>query len=121
MGSVNLGTSCANLAPGFSYVALSQSTASAVVISATVAPTVWQAVLARFARVGRGEGAVDGALRESPIRGSSVCWLDASMPVGQLFMRWMEGLRVSLNRDLFLGLDSFEAQPSVGPRSARTT
>jgi SM-20-related protein len=62
------------------------------------------------ARVGRGEGSVDGALRESPIRGSSVCWLDPNMPVGQAFMRWMEGLRVSLNRDLFLGLDSFEAQ-----------
>jgi SM-20-related protein len=70
------------------------------------------------ARVGRGEGVVDGALRESPIRSSSVCWLDASMPVGQTFMRWMEGLRVSLNRDLFLGLDSFEAQYAHYPIGA---
>ena len=70
------------------------------------------------ARVGRGEGAADGALRESPIRGSSVCWLDATMPVGRTFMRWMEGLRVSLNRDLFLGLDSFEAQYAHYPVGA---
>jgi SM-20-related protein len=70
------------------------------------------------ARVGRGEGPVDGALRESPIRGSSVCWLDPSMPVGQAFMRWMEGLRVSLNRELFLGLDSFEAQYAHYPVGA---
>jgi SM-20-related protein len=70
------------------------------------------------ARVGRGDGAVDGSLRESPIRGSSICWLDGSMPVGQAFMRWMEGLRVSLNRDLFLGLDSFEAQYAHYPIGA---
>ena len=40
------------------------------------------------------------------------------MPVGQAFMRWMEGLRVSLNRDLFLGLDSFEAQYAHYPIGA---
>ncbi len=70
------------------------------------------------ARVGRGEDCVDGALRESPIRGSSVCWLDTSMPGGGSFMRWMEELRVSLNRDLFLGLDSFEAQYARYPIGA---
>lgn len=70
------------------------------------------------ARVGRGEGHLDGALRESPIRSSSICWLDASMPVGQTFIRWMEGLRVALNRELFLGLDSFEAQYAHYPIGA---
>ena len=40
------------------------------------------------------------------------------MPVGQTFMRWMDGLRVSLNRDLFLGLDSFEAQYAHYPIGA---
>jgi SM-20-related protein len=68
------------------------------------------------ARVGRGEG--DGALRENAVRGGSVCWLDASMPVGQTFMRWMEGLRVALNHDLFLGLDSFEAHYAHYPVGA---
>ena len=60
----------------------------------------------------------DGALRESAVRGGSVCWLDASMPIGQTFVRWMDGLRVSLNRDLFLGLDSFEAHYAHYPVGA---
>ena len=68
------------------------------------------------ARIGRGDG--DGALRESAVRGGSVCWLDASMPIGQTFVRWMDGLRVSLNRDLFLGLDSFEAHYAHYPVGA---
>ena len=32
------------------------------------------------------------------------------MPAGDTFMIWMDGLRSSLNRSLFLGLDAFEAQ-----------
>jgi len=59
------------------------------------------------ARVGRGTGG--GALRESEVRGGSVCWLDPSMPIGTTFMRWMDGLMLSLNRRLFLGLESLEA------------
>ena len=70
------------------------------------------------ARIGRGDGDGASALRQSAIRGGSVCWLDASMPIGQTFMRWMEGLRVALNRDLFLGLDSFEAQYAHYPVGA---
>jgi SM-20-related protein len=57
------------------------------------------------ARVGRGAG-----LREQRLtRGGSICWLDDSMPAAAGFMSWMDGLRVSLNRSLFLGLDQFEA------------
>ena len=70
------------------------------------------------ARVGRGDGDGDGSLRESAVRGGSVCWLDASMPIGQTFVRWMDGLRVSLNRDLFLGLDSFDAHYAHYPVGA---
>ena len=68
------------------------------------------------ARIGRGVG--EGALRESAVRGGSVCWLDTSMPAGTMFMRWMDGLRVSLNRALFLGLDSFEAHYAHYPIGA---
>jgi SM-20-related protein len=66
------------------------------------------------ARIGRG----DGARTEGVTRGGSVCWLDAGMPAGGSFLRWMDGLRVSLNRDLFLGLDSFEAQYAHYPAGA---
>ena len=60
-----------------------------------------------FSPAGIGRG--DDLRRESTIRGGSVCWLDPGMPAGDDFMLWMEGLRSSLNRNLFLGLDAFEA------------
>jgi SM-20-related protein len=66
------------------------------------------------ARIGRGEG----ARTESITRGGSTCWLDDSMPAGSSFMRWMDGLRVFLNRELFLGLESFEAHYAHYPIGA---
>src|SRR4051812_30266974 len=53
------------------------------------------------ARIGRGAG----VRQERETRGGSVCWLEESMPAAGAFLGWMEGLRVSLNRDLFLGLE----------------
>jgi SM-20-related protein len=66
------------------------------------------------ARIGRG----GGARTEGVTRGGSICWLDDGMPAGDSFLRWMEGLRVSLNRDLFLGLESFEAHYALYPVGA---
>jgi SM-20-related protein len=68
------------------------------------------------AGVGRG----DDVRKESVIRGGSVCWLEAGlgMPAGDAFMVWMESLRVALNRNLFLGLDAFEAQYAHYPIGA---
>jgi len=65
-----------------------------------------------------GVGRADDVRKESAIRGGSVCWLDAGMPAGGAFMVWMEGLRSSLNRRLFLGLDSFEAHYAHYPTGA---
>jgi SM-20-related protein len=42
-------------------------------------------------------------------RGDSLCWLDPEMPAGGMYLRWMNELRLMLNRDLFLGLNAFEA------------
>jgi len=66
------------------------------------------------ARVGRG----DGVREDSATRGGSICWLDAGMPAGDAFMGWMDGLRIALNRDLFLGLDAFEAHYAHYPVGA---
>jgi SM-20-related protein len=66
-----------------------------------------------FSPAGIGRGA--GAQQQSTIRGGSTCWLDAGMPAGDAFMLWMEGLRSSLNRSLFLGLDAFEAHYAHHP------
>jgi SM-20-related protein len=69
-----------------------------------------------FSAAGVGRGA--DLRKESSIRGGSICWLDAGMPAGGAFMGWMEGLRSSLNRRLFLGLDSFEAHYAHYPTGA---
>jgi SM-20-related protein len=66
------------------------------------------------ARIGRG----DTLQKESTIRGGSVCWIDSSMPAGDAFLVWMEGLRSSLNQSLFLGLDAFEAHYAHAPTGA---
>jgi SM-20-related protein len=60
-----------------------------------------------FSPAGIGRG--DDVRKDETIRGGSVCWLDRDMPAGDTFMIWMDGLRSSLNRSLFLGLDTFEA------------
>jgi SM-20-related protein len=66
-----------------------------------------------FSPAGIGRG--DDVKKESTIRGGAVCWLDKGMPAGDDFMSWMEGLRSSLNRNLFLGLDAFEAHYAHHP------
>jgi SM-20-related protein len=66
------------------------------------------------ARIGHG----DGVEEQHEIRGGSVCWLDPGMPAGDRFLGWMEGLRRSLNRDLFLGLDTFDAHYAHYPTGA---
>jgi SM-20-related protein len=73
-----------------------------------------------FSAAGIGRGGQGGkeSGKESAIRGSSICWLDPTMPAGDVFLEWMEDLRSSLNRTLFLGLDSFEAQYAHYPTGA---
>jgi SM-20-related protein len=60
-----------------------------------------------FSTAGIGRG--DEVRERSAIRGGTVCWIEPSMPAGTAFLAWMEGMRVSLNRELFLGLDTFDA------------
>lgn len=71
---------------------------------------------AAFSAAGVGRGAErqeDGA-----IRGGSICWLEARMPAADEFLGWMDGLRTCLNRDLYLGLESFEAHYAHAPTGA---
>ena len=55
-------------------------------------------------RIGHG-----GDTHENEIRGDSLCWLDPGMRAGGPYLHWMNALRLSLNRSLFLGLSEFEA------------
>ncbi|HEX6592548.1 MAG TPA: hypothetical protein VF050_11160, partial [Moraxellaceae bacterium] len=66
------------------------------------------------ARIGRGEG----LHREAAVRGDGLCWLREDMPAGVQYLHWMEGLRQALNRELFLGLQEFEAHYAHYPVGA---
>ncbi|HEY4188438.1 MAG TPA: 2OG-Fe(II) oxygenase [Polyangia bacterium] len=52
------------------------------------------------------------------IRSDSLCWLDRDMPAGGRYLRWMDELRVALNRQLYLGLTAFEAHYAHFPIGA---
>ncbi len=66
------------------------------------------------ARIGRGEN----LQRENSVRGDDRCWLEPGMAAGAAYLRWMDGLRQVLNRELFLGLDEFEAHYAHYPLGA---
>jgi SM-20-related protein len=55
---------------------------------------------------------------EVTTRSDSLCWLDDDMPAGGPYLRWMNELRVALNRELFLGLTAFEAHYAHFPVGA---
>jgi SM-20-related protein len=63
-------------------------------------------------------GSGSGRHYEGLVRGDSLCWLESVMPVGGAYLRWMEDLRVTLNRALFLGLTCFEAHYAHFPIGA---
>ncbi len=66
------------------------------------------------ARIGRGES----LHREGNIRGDGLCWLEPAMPAASAYLRWMETLRQVLNRELFLGVNEFEAHYAHYPVGA---
>jgi SM-20-related protein len=66
------------------------------------------------ARVGRAQG----RQRDDAVRGDSTCWLNEDLAAGGAYLRWMDGLRRSLNRELFLGLAEFEAHYAHYPPGA---
>ena len=68
----------------------------------------------REARIGRG----GQGQQEKGIRSDSLCWLEPQMAAGGAYLRWMDGLRHTLNRELFLGLAEFEAQYAHYPVGA---
>lgn len=87
-----------------------------VVLPGILPPACWRALRAeaealhdyagfQAARIGRGED----ARQDSAVRGDALCWLDADMPAGAAYLRWMDDLRAALNRELFLGISEFEA------------
>lgn len=96
-----------------------------IVLPAALPAAAWQALAAEaqalqaaqaFApgHIGRG----DSRQRQTSVRGDALCWLREDMAAGGVYLRWMEGLRQSLNRELFLGLQEFEAHYAHYPVGA---
>jgi SM-20-related protein len=69
----------------------------------------------RFKHAGVGRGAGHAVRRE--IRGDSILWLDEQAPTAAQAAYWaaIEALRAALNRELYLGLASFEAHYAIYP------
>ena len=65
-------------------------------------------------------GRADARAERSDIRGDRIAWLDEGAPVAaeQPLWRALAELRQALNRDLFLGLFSFEGHYAIYPPSA---
>lgn len=78
--------------------------------------SLWQQDDLTPAAIGRG----DGQLIAPRIRGDYTRWLDECPPTaaGQAYMALMDGLREALNRNLFLGLDTFETHYALYPPGA---
>lgn len=88
-------------------------------------PAAWQALRAEAqalarqaafapARIGRGSA----ARRAQAVRGDALCWLTPALPAGGRYLAWMDTLRQVLNRELFLGLQEFEAHYAHYPVGA---
>jgi SM-20-related protein len=52
------------------------------------------------------------------IRGDAIRWLDGHHPTTRAYLDWMETLRLSLNRHLFLGLFDYECHYAYYPPGA---
>lgn len=96
-----------------------------VVLPGILPPACWQALRAEAealhdwagfqeARIGRGSH----THQDRAVRGDALCWLEADMPAGAAYLRWMDSLREVLNRELFLGLCEFEAHYAHYPAGA---
>ncbi|UJJ32686.1 2OG-Fe(II) oxygenase [Halopseudomonas maritima] len=77
---------------------------------------LWQRDDLTPAAIGRG----DGQLVIPGIRGDYTRWLDDCPPTaaGRTYLAVMDGLRETLNRNLFMGLDTFETHYALYPPGA---
>lgn len=52
------------------------------------------------------------------VRGDHICWLDLNTPLLEDYQQFIEGLRLAINRELFLGLFDYECHYAVYPDGA---
>lgn len=111
--------------PDWSAVADRLARERHVILPNILPAACWQALRAEAERLQAGEGFREARIgraaqvqQEKAIRGDNLCWLEPEMPAGGAYLHWMDGLRETLNRELFLGLAEFEAQYAHYPVGA---
>ncbi len=77
--------------------------------SLTTLLSLSQAQLTRRDYIEAGIGRETDHQTVAEIRNDEVCWIDGSTGGGQAWLNWTDGLRQYLNRQLFMGLFSFES------------
>lgn len=109
----------------WSAVADRLATERQVILRDILPAACWQALQGEAERLLAGEGFREARIgrgrqvqQEKTIRGDALCWLEPEMSCGGAYLRWMDGLRETLNRELFLGLAEFEAQYAHYPVGA---
>lgn len=109
----------------WSAVADRLATERQVILHLALPDACWQALQGEAQQLLAGEGFREARIgragqvqQERAIRGDALCWLEPAMPAGGGYLRWMDGLRETLNRELFLGLAEFEAQYAHYPVGA---
>lgn len=111
--------------PDWSAVADRLARERHVILPNILPAACWQVLRAEAERLQAGKGFREARIgraaqvqQEKAIRGDNLCWLEPEMPAGGAYLHWMDGLRETLNRELFLGLAEFEAQYAHYPVGA---
>jgi len=97
-------------------VAAALTTAGYAVVEDALPFACWHSLRTEAELLMTGDAFAEGRIghggtthQDAATRRDSLCWLDPEMPAGGTYLRWMNQLRLALNRELFLGLTAFEA------------
>lgn len=108
----------------FRKISLSLETSGYVVLPSVLPEALVDSLLLHFKSLTDEEFKQAGTGRSTDyqvrkgIRGDAIRWLDGKHPATRAYLDWVEMLRLSLNRHLFLGLFDYECHYAYYPRGA---
>ena len=108
----------------FRQIALQLETSGYVIIPSALPADLVDSLLLNFKSLSGAEFQQAGTGRAGDyhlskgIRGDEIRWIDGRYPATRTYLEWIEALRLSLNRHLFLGLFDYECHYACYPRGA---
>jgi SM-20-related protein len=108
----------------FRYIALQLESTGYVILPAPLPETLVDSLLLHFKSLSNDDFRLAGTGRDTDyqisrgIRGDEIRWIDGHHPATKAYLDWIETLRLSLNRDLFLGLFDYECHYAYYPPGA---